>query len=90
MLKATQPSQCLGTANAYFTTGGSGRAEMIIDMRLLKPLERCVPQVIGLQIHFVLGNAEDFKLSSRYKASAHICTTSQACYSNLRDKQNKG
>ena len=43
MLKATQPSRYLGTANAYFTTDGSGCAQMIVNMRFLKAIGTCLP-----------------------------------------------
>jgi len=49
VLQATQPSRHLETANAYFTTGGSGCAEIIIDMLLLKPLAHIFLIQLGLR-----------------------------------------
>lgn len=92
MLKATQPSRYLGTANGCFTTGGSGCTEiyLIIDRRLLKTLVHVFLDSLGLRYILSQENFEHLKLSSPCKASAHICTTSQACHSNVHDKQNKG
>lgn len=51
VLKATQPSRHLETADAYFTTDGPGSdcAEIIIDMFLLKPLAHIFLNQLGLR-----------------------------------------